>query len=169
MARPLDIYLQDHLAGATFGLQLLERCRCNNGGSELAEPLAALAAEIEADRQTLAAILRRLGGQPSRVKTSVAWALEKGQRLKPNERLWRYTPLARLLELESLAIGITGKKAMWRVLEDVTPRGDLEGYDFTALVGRADDQLRRVEALRLDAARAAFGTASPSSMRAGTR
>ena len=34
--------------------------------------------------------------------------------------------------------------------------GELEGYDFAALAARAEDQLQRVERLRLRAARLAF-------------
>jgi hypothetical protein len=65
--------------------------------------------------------------------------------------------LTRLLELESLALGITGKKALWRVLEDIASRERrLAAYDFGALAERAESQIGKVEALRLEAARVAF-------------
>ena len=114
MAAALHIYLQDHLAGATFGLELVRRCQRNNEGSELAEPLAKLTAEIAEDRRTLQAIMRDVGVEASRTKVAAGWTLEKVRRLKPNGKLFEYTPLARLVELESLAIGISGKKAMWQ-------------------------------------------------------
>lgn len=161
MASALHIYLQDHLAGSTFGLELVERCRRKNEGSELAEPLAELAAEIAADRQTLVEVMRDVGADASRAKVAVGWTLEKVRRLKPNGALFEYTPLARLVELESLAIGIAGKRAMWRVLDDVVPREDRGGHDFSALADRATDQLSRVESLRVDAAREAFRHVSP--------
>jgi hypothetical protein len=157
MASALRIYLQDHLAGATFGLELIRRCARNNEGSELAEPLAKLTAEIAEDRRVLQAIMRDVGAEASRTKVAAGWTLEKVRRLKPNGRFFEYTPLARFLELESLAIGIAGKKAMWRALEDVTSHEQrLARHDFPALAERADDQLARVEGLRLDAARTAF-------------
>ncbi len=157
MAAALHIYLQDHLAGATFGLQLVQRCQRNNEGSELAEPLAKLTAEIAEDRRTLQEIMRDVDAETSRTKVAAGWALEKVRRLKPNGKLFEYTPLARVVELESLAIGISGKKAMWRALQDLASNERrLAHHDFSALVERADEQFARVEALRLDAARTAF-------------
>jgi hypothetical protein len=157
VASALHLYLQDHLAGATFGLELVRRCHRNNEGSEFAEPLAELTAEIAADRRALEAIMRDVGADASRTKVAVGWTLEKIRRLKPNGALFEYTPLARLMELESLAIGIAGKRAMWRALDDVASReARLSHHHFSRLAERADDQLSRVEALRLEAARAAF-------------
>jgi hypothetical protein len=157
VASALHIYLQDHLAGATFGLELVQRCRRNNEGSEFAEPLAELAAEIAGDRRALEGIMRDVGADVSRTKVAVGWMLEKIRRLKPNGGLFEYTRLARVMELESLAIGIAGKRAMWRALDDVASReARLSHHDFSRLAERADDQLSRVEALRLEAARMAF-------------
>jgi hypothetical protein len=153
---PLAIYLQDHHAGATFGVELVERCRRNNEGSEFSEPLRALADEIRSDRGTLRRLMHALGAEPSRLKNSVAWASEKAQRLKLNGRLGGYSPLVRVEELESLAIGIAGKRALWELLEHVGR--SLEGYDFAALRGAAEDQLARVDSLRLRAAETAFGS-----------
>jgi hypothetical protein len=88
---------------------------------------------------------------------AAGWTLEKIRRLKPNGVLLKYTPLARVVELESLLIGIAGKRAMWQVLDDVAASDDRLGpHYFSSLAERADDQLSRVEALRLDAARTAF-------------
>ncbi len=166
MAAALHIYLQDHFAGATFGLQLAQRCQRNNEGSELAESLAKLTAEIVEDRRTLHEIMRDVGAEPSRTKVAAGWALEKVRRLKPNGKLFEYTPLARVLELESLAIGISGKKALWRALENVASQDQrLAHHDFPALAERAEDQLARVEVLRLDAARIAFPHARPTELR----
>ena len=167
MAAALHIYLQDHLAGATFGLELAQRCQRNNEGSKLGEPLAKLTAEIADDRRTLQAIMRDVGAEASRTKVAAGWALEKVRRLKPNGKLFEYTPLARLVEPESLAIGISGKKAMWRALENVASQDPrLARHDFSALAKRADEQLARVETLRLDAARTAFTHARSTEPRA---
>lgn len=162
MASALHIYLQDHLAGATFGLELVRRCRRNNEGTKFAEPLAELTVEIAEDRQALRRIMRDIGADVSRTKVAAGWTLEKVRRLKPNGALFEYTPLARVVELESLAIGIAGKRAMWLALDDVASSEDLLGpHDFWRLGERADDQLSRVEVLRLDAARTAFRRPSP--------
>jgi hypothetical protein len=169
VASALGIYLQDHLAGATFGLELARRCHRHNVGSDFAEPLAGLVAEIAADRQALEAVMRDVGADVSRAKVAVGWTLEKIQRLKPNGGVLGYTPLARVVELESLAIGIAGKRAMWRALDDAFSGEDIGRHDFPGLAERASDQLSRVEALRLDAARAAFEEPSSGRLRARAR
>jgi hypothetical protein len=61
VASVLHIYLQDHLAGATFGLELVQRCHRNNEGTEFAEPLAELTVEIAEDRRTLLRIMHDVG------------------------------------------------------------------------------------------------------------
>ena len=48
--RFLGIYLNDHLAGATTGVELARRSRASNQGTELGDFLAELTAGIEADR-----------------------------------------------------------------------------------------------------------------------
>jgi hypothetical protein len=108
----LAIYLTDHFAGATFGVELVRRSRSKNEGSPFAAPLAELAQDIEADRRTLLSLMGRLDVRPSVLKTSAGWALEKVRRLKPNGGRWSYTPLSRVAELELLVSGIAGKRAM---------------------------------------------------------
>jgi hypothetical protein len=154
----LETYLADHLAGATFGIELVRRCRRNNEGSEFAAPLERLVREIEADREALIAVMEAVGAKRSRAKTGAAWLFEKATRLKPNGRPLTYTPLARVLELEALATGIAGKRALWRALAEVGPRGErLAGFDFHRLAERAEDQHDMAERLRLQAGRLAFG------------
>ena len=71
--------------------------------------------------------------------------------MKLNGRLWGYSPLSRLDELELLQIGVAGKRRMWRALEH-THAGELPDFDFGGLAERATEQLRRLEALHLKAA-----------------
>jgi len=49
-----------------------------------------------------------------------------------------------------------GKRALWELLEDVGR--SVEGFDFAALREAAEDQLARVDSLRLRAAETAFGS-----------
>lgn len=164
MPDPLSIYLTDHFAGATSGLELVRRCRRKNEGSRFAAPLAELVRDIEADRRTLLAVMRGAGIEPSLLKTSAAWLLEKVARLKPNGPPLAYTPLDRVVELESLTLGIAGKRALWRALDDVfTDDNRPAGADFKALAERAELQLVTAERLRREAARVAFAAheASP--------
>jgi hypothetical protein len=56
-----------------------------------------------------------------------------------------------------LALGITGKRLLWRSLAAIAPNFTaLQGIDFNELEKRANAQFERVEALRLEMSREAF-------------
>ena len=152
MGELLAIYLNDHLAGATFGIELARRLRASNRDDPEFEPaLAEVCAEIEADRETLKAAMDQLGMGQSKLKPLAAILGERLGRLKLNGRLWSYSPLSRLDELELLQIGVVGKRRLWRALEH-THADDLPGFELGALAARATEQLRRLETLHLKAA-----------------
>jgi hypothetical protein len=153
----LPIYLRDHLAGATSGLELAKRLERENRDSEFGPPLTELRREIEEDRATVVEIMRRLNVTRDRLKEAAAWAGEKVGRLKLNGRLVGYSPLSRVIELEALEMGVTGKDGLWRSL--IQARGDdrrLEGIDLAGLHARAESQRTRIRALQLRAAAIAF-------------
>jgi hypothetical protein len=153
-ARLLPIYLDDHFAGATFGVQLAQRASRNNAGSDLGAFLAyGLLPEIAEDRRTLRVLMGRLGLRPSRVKVAAGWLTERVGRLKLNGGLKGYSPLSRLLELEGLAGGIEAKRALWLALEQIRARDRrLADVDFRHLAARAQSQRERLEPFRLAAA-----------------
>lgn len=156
--RYLPIYLNDHLAGATVGVELARRVQASNRGDDaLAEPLARICREIEEDRAALEQTIDRLGLSRSRIKPAGAWVAEKLGRLKLNGRLRGYSPLSRLVELEGLTIGITGKMALWKTLGELEATEGL-GIDFAQLATRAAEQRATVEDLhRLAGAALAAG------------
>jgi hypothetical protein len=84
-----------------------------------------------------------------------AWAGEKFGRLKPNGQLRGYSPLSRLLEVELLMLGVTGKLRLWTGLrENVGERaGD---HDLVELAARAMRQRDQLEQLHRSAATKAF-------------
>lgn len=89
------------------------------------------------------------------LKPAAGWIAERLGRLKPNGQLRGYSPLSRLIELECLYIGISGKARLWKALE--ANLGDtVPGVDFAALGERADRQRTEVEALQEEAARLAL-------------
>jgi hypothetical protein len=153
----LRIYLQDHLAGATAGLELARRTRGANEGTDYGPPLAKIADEIEADRRHLQGIAEELGFGGDRLKNIAAWSLEKAGRLKLNGQLSGYSPLSRVVELEGLLTGITGKKGLWISLLEVAPSEPrLDQALLERLRDRAESQRATVEELRERAAREAF-------------
>jgi hypothetical protein len=145
--RLLAIYLNDHLAGSTVGVELVRRMRSSNkGDTEFGEPLATICEEIEADRATLEALMERLDVGRNTMKTTGAFIGEKLGRLKFNGQLTGYSPLSRVLELEVLAAGVGGKLRLWRALAS-TLGVTVEGFDFDALATRAERQISRLEDL----------------------
>jgi hypothetical protein len=155
MADRLSIYLNDHLAGSTVGIKLAKRAHASNQGTPLGDCLERLVSEIESDRRTLERVMAELGIRPNRLKAIGAWGAEKLGRLKLNGQLTGYSPLSRFLELESLYLGITGKRELWRALHR-TLGNDLMAFDFDELGRRAERQAGEVEEHRLEAAQPAL-------------
>jgi hypothetical protein len=118
-AKYLGIYLDDHLAGATGGLELAKRAAGEHEGTELGAFLAQLRGEIAEDRRALEALMDQLDVTPCMVKQVVTWAAEKAGRLKPNGELRGRSPLTPFVELEALSLGIEGKRLMWVALREV--------------------------------------------------
>jgi hypothetical protein len=148
----LAIYLNDHLAGATVGRELARRSAHSNRGDPTYGPfLSELAQEIGADRQSLLAVMSRLGVRVDHLKVLAGWGGEKVGRLKLNGRLRGYSPLSRLVELEGLALGVHGKLSLWRTLDRLKVDVSDAALDLGDLQRRAEDQLERIEAHRVRA------------------
>ena len=151
----LSTYMNDHLAGSTVGVELARRAAGSNEATDLGGFLSRLAAEIEEDRDALLAMMDRLGVSKDRLKVAAGWAGEKVGRLKPNNRLFGYSPLSRVIELEGLALGVEGKRSLWQALAGLNePR--LAEFDFDALLERARVQRDQLQERRLAAALDAF-------------
>jgi hypothetical protein len=164
--RLLGIYLNDHLAGATAGLELARRSHGRNRDGKIGAPLGRIADEIEEDRQSLVAVMQRLGVAANVAKTSFAWLAERVGRLKLNGHLLSYSPLSRVEELEALRLGVEGKLSLWRTLKETRgsdPR--LEGVDLDDLSRRAESQRDELEEMRVASARNAFGATRPQRSR----
>jgi hypothetical protein len=158
----LAIYLNDHLAGATLGVELARRLRSSNEGDpEFGGPLAQICAEVEEDEETLERLMERLQVGRDPLKPTLAKAAERLGRLKLNGRLWGYSPLSRVLELEFLSGLVGGKMQLWNALEQSYGES-LDGFDFHALAARADSQGQRLEDLHLAAAQRALPSATSS-------
>ena len=149
----LAIYLNDHLAGATVGVNLGRRCRRANLGTPLGRFLTELVDEIVEDRTTLLAVMEGLAVPRSKTKVAAAWTAERLGRLKLNGQVRGYSPLSRLVELEGLATGIEGKRCLWLALTQLPEHGDerLSRFNLEELAERARSQRERLEPHRLAA------------------
>jgi hypothetical protein len=155
MSDALGTYLQDHLAGAAVAVQLLETLRDDHPNEPLGRFAGELLVEIEADRAVLRALAERIGAATSPLKDATAWLTEKLARLKLGRSV--AGALGTYEALETLALGILGKLALWEALAVVLPtQPRLHGIDLDRLIARAKQQHAHVEAQRLSAARIAL-------------
>lgn len=153
--RQLDVYINDHMTGATGGVALARRAARNSTDDERTAMWRTVAGEIEEDRQTLGHIRDLVGARPNRAKYVLARVGEMAGRLKTNGRLWRRSEIGQLLELEMMVLGVTGKLALWKALDRLEdPR--LEGVDFEELARRAESQRSRLEQFRISLVPAAL-------------
>jgi len=154
----LGIYLNDHLAGASAGVELAKRLARAEGEWAGNGKLDRLAEEIEQDRDALLEIMATVGEPVRGLEAAAGRVLEKLGRLKPNARVVSRSPLSRVVELEAMRVAIEGKIAGWRTLRAraaADPRLDTERLD--ELISNGRSQATRVERLRVRAAAELFG------------
>jgi hypothetical protein len=159
-ARPelLGVYLNDHLAGAAAGVALADRLAGGHRDTAAAAELKQFAADVRADRESLIAIMGEVGVSRTHYKEPVAVLAERLGRFKPNGSLLARSPLSSVVELETMALGVTGKRAGWRTLRELSgsePRLDAARLD--ELIARAEQQLTLLERLRVRAVAEGLG------------
>lgn len=153
----LAIYLNDHLAGSVAALELLDHLIRLEQGKPRERALAQIRSEVEEDQKALQALLQGIGGKESRVRQAAAWITEKLGRAKLLLDASESGGEIQMLEsLEALALGIQGKASLWRSLAAAAVRVEAKAMDYAGLEQRAMSQFQRVEAMRLQAARAAL-------------
>ena len=151
----LHIYLSDHLAGSSVGIEVARRAAKSNADNDIGHHLREALALIEEDRTTLEQVMELVGAPKHQWKLAAAWVGEKVGRLKLNGEITAYSPLSRLVELEALSLGIRGKRALWQSLREIRdPR--LASIDFDDLIARAEDQDKGIELQRRKASVMAF-------------
>jgi hypothetical protein len=150
----LRLYLNDHLAGSVGAIELLDNLIEQHSADRFGKFFAGLRNEIHADQEKLRNLIQKVGAEESAVRKAGAWLAEKFGRAK----LGNPDDSVELLEaLEGLALGITGKKLLWRSLATISANfPELQGTNFNVLEERAQDQFSRVEDLRIQMLREAF-------------
>lgn len=148
----LAIYLNDHFAASTAGVELVRRAAGQHDG-ERGHEMARLADDIAADREALREIMRRLGVEESTVKAAAGWVGEKIGRLKTNEHLVSRAPLSDVLELEALRAGTAARIAGFQVLRAVAVKDTrLQQAEIETLIERAEEQAERLYKIHLQLA-----------------
>ena len=156
--KAVDVYLNDHLAGAMLGSNLAEQIRSHNRGTPLGELMGSLAPQIEEDRQTLIGLMQRIDTSRNPAKQVGAWITEKASRVK----FWGLTSgepeLGTFMAVESLALGVLGKLSLWKALAQVADQYPaIAAVNLDDLIDRAQNQYDLLERERLGAGRRALG------------
>ena len=150
----LSSYLNDHLAGAVAALELIDHLIKTHTGQPLESFFKKLRKDIEADREALRDVLRKCGAKESLARKAGAWIAEKLGRTKIELAGEKFGELGLMQALEALVLGITGKQLLWRALAATMANSRaLQNVDLGKLEERAIEQVERVEAKRLEAAR----------------
>jgi hypothetical protein len=147
----LEVYLTDHLAGATAGVNLARMASQEHRSDEHGPFFGEIASEIKADHETLEKLIDELGIERSATKTAAA---EIGSKMMaPKFTGGDDDELNAFITLETLSMGVEGKVCMWKALKTV---GDayptLGEYDLDELIARGESQRERIEATRLEIA-----------------
>ena len=157
--KAMNVYLNDHLAGAMLGSDLAEQIRSRNESTPLGEVMELLAPQIEEDRQTLIALMRSMDSSRNPVKQAGAWVTEKASRLKFLGLSSGEPELGTFMALETLALGVQGKLALWRALNEVTDQHPaIASVNLDELIDRAAAQHDLLERERLTASVRALGS-----------
>jgi hypothetical protein len=155
MSEPLAVYLHDHLAGSAFVVDLLQSLRDHYAGDPLGDFAAGLLIEIKQDREALQQIADRIGKASPNVQEAAGWLAEKVARFKLSHDDAK--GLGTFEALETVAIGILGKLALWRALMVISDADDrLAGVDLDKLAAPSEEQHARAEKERLLTARSAL-------------
>ena len=107
----LIAYLREHLAGSDAAIEVVERLRLTHAGSQEGRLFASLFDEFREEREVVRLLLEQIGASPLPLKRLFGHA--SGAAVMPGtggdpSLFWT---------LEGLAIGVQGKRCMWRALD----------------------------------------------------
>jgi hypothetical protein len=157
--RPIDVYLNDHLAGATFGADLARRLEAQTEGTDFQREMSRLATEIEADLDTLTDLMQRMGSAQDPSKQVAAWVAQKASRLKLTGLTSGGDELGTFLSIEALSLGVEGKASLLTTLRELRDHyPELRSTDLDDLLQRAQRQRQVLETERIAAARRSLTT-----------
>ncbi len=164
----LGVYVNDHLAAATGGIELVCRMLGVHRGSVWQGPLEQLLDELREEKSSLLGVMRALGIPVRQYKQLGVWLAEKVTRVKFNGRLVSRSPLSDLVEFEFLASGVRAKRSGFETLRIVAEVDDrIDKREFDRLIDQAHRQYQWLTDARRDVAAAVFGGRPAAAERTG--
>ena len=141
----LELYLSDHLTGATAGVNRIERMAEDYIDTPVYAELSTVADEIRSDRELLRTIIEDLGLARKPYRQAVAWVGERVGRLKLNGRVLERSPMTMLLEAEIMRSAVNGKIGGWETLREHAAGLQLDPQVFDDLIASSHRQLEILE------------------------
>jgi hypothetical protein len=152
----LAAYLREHLSGSDAAIAVVGRLRLTHAGSQEGRLFASLFDEFREERDVVRLLLEQIGASPLSVKRLAGQASGPVLALSAGgER----GDLSLFRTLESLAVGVQGKRCMWRALESLL--GDQPIPSARSLGGLEAMAVRQWEAIE-ERRRALVGATFPT-------
>jgi hypothetical protein len=156
--KAMEVYLNDHLAGAMLGSDLAEQIRDRSEGTPFGDVMVSISAQIDEDRDTLIDLMERMGITRNPVKQATTWIAEKASRPKFSGLTSGDPDVGYFMALEAMTLGVTGKLSLWNALTHVADgHPELAATNLDELIDRAGSQRDALEGQRLAAAERALG------------
>jgi hypothetical protein len=114
----LGTYLREHLSGSDAAIRVVERLRRAHAGTAEGRLFGALFVDFQHERDVVEAMLAEIGASTLSAKRLVTGA--GGIMMAPVASSQR-GDLAFLRTLEGLAIGVQGKRLLWRAMQELEP------------------------------------------------
>jgi hypothetical protein len=143
----LVAYLRDHLGGADLAIRVVQRLGSTYGSTEDGTLFRRLSNEFDEDRSVVRTLMTQLGASRRSIKRAAGSAsgtvLSVAAGGEPGD-------LSLLRTLEALAIGVQGKRCLWRSLQNLgtVPSLSVDDMDFVELEARAVRQWEAIERRR---------------------
>ena len=142
----LIAYLRDHLSGSDVAVRVVHRLDSTHQGTEDGPLFRRLSNEFEEDRAVVRTLLTQLGASGRSVKRAAGYAsgavLSVTAGGEPGD-------LSLLRTFEALAIGVQGKRCLWRALQNLHPvPSTVGGMTFVELEAKALRQWEAIEKRR---------------------
>lgn len=168
MKQELERYLNDHLAGASGAILVIQHIIDTMEESEARDFFGDLKLMVQADRDLLQHLLTTSGMQPSTV-LKVAGGITA--RVGLMKLMWEGLEpgmLGMFEAFEMLALGVQGKRLLWRALHEIAPwYPEWSDHDFSELERKAIEQRDGIEHWRIQAARTSLSPVETSSQPVG--
>jgi hypothetical protein len=154
----LGIYVNDHLAAATGGIELVSRMLGRHRQTEFEPQLEELLGELRDERNGVRRSLEALGLPVRQYKQLGAWIGEKLSRAKLNGHLVSRSPLSDLVEFEFIATAVLAKRAGFETLREVAAVDSrLDAAMLDRFIAQADKQHHWLADARREVAARVFG------------